>query len=104
MFSDYKNTAAFNIQESPSPVTEQRDVPQAAPDIPTTSSWRQWYLALKNILPLYIAVHVAFLVTTVFSVLFILPDFSKRSLPLATLGQAWYRWDSKGYLAIAMHG
>ena len=104
MSSDHKNTAPLNIQEPPPPVTEQGDAPQAVTDRSTTPSWQQWYLALKNTLPLYIAVHAAFLVTTVFSVLFILPDFSKRSLPLVTLGQAWDRWDTKGYLVIAMHG
>jgi hypothetical protein len=101
----------LNTQETSSVVTEQRDIHgdsrdalQAAAAIPATSSWRQWYLAFKSILPIYVAVHVAFFITTVFSVLFILPDFSTRSMPLITLGQAWDRWDTKGYLAIAMHG
>src|SRR6266566_5992776 len=111
MSPDGEFSPALNTRETSSLVAEQRDVHgdsrdvlQAATDIPATSSWRQWYLALKSILPIYVAVHVAFFITTVFSVLFILPDFSTRSMPLITLGQVWDRWDTKGYLAIAMHG
>ena len=111
MASNGDFSSSLNTKETLSVATGQRnvdaerkDVPQRATDIPATTGWRQWYLAFTSILPIYVAVHVAFVITTVFSVLFILPDFSRRSMPLVTLGQAWDRWDTKGYLAIAMHG
>src|SRR5205823_10540865 len=111
MASNGDFSSSLNTKETLSVATGQRnvdaerkDVLQRATDIPATTGWRQWYLAFTSILPIYVAVHVAFFITTVFSVLFILPDFSTRSMPLITLGQAWDRWDTKGYLAIAMHG
>src|SRR6266566_1218806 len=111
MASNGDFSSSLNTKETLSVATGQRnvdaerkDIPQRATDIPATTGWRQWYLAFTSILPIYVAVHVAFVITTVFSVLFILPDFSRRSMPLVTLGQAWDRWDTKGYLAIAMHG
>src|SRR5207237_5952149 len=104
-------SSSLNTKETLSVATGQRnvdaerkDVPQRATDTPATTGWRQWYLAFTSILPIYVAVHVAFVITTVFSVLFILPDFSRRSMPLVSLGLGWDRWDTKGYLALAISG
>ncbi len=57
-----------------------------------------------HVLPIYIAVHLAFIITTIFSRLFILSDFSAKSLPLHTLWETWDRWDTGSYIAIAMQG
>jgi hypothetical protein len=43
-------------------------------------------------------------VITCLSVLFIIPDFSWKALPLDTLWQAWNRWDSLHYSYLATHG
>src|SRR5436309_5394925 len=64
----------------------------------------KWFNALKNVLPIYILVHLAFFVITFLSVLFIIPDFSWKALPVDTLWQAWNRWDSLHYSYLATHG
>jgi len=64
----------------------------------------KWFNALKNVLPIYILVHLAFFVITFLSVLFIIPDFSWKALPVDTLWQAWHRWDSLHYSYLATHG
>src|SRR5437868_351500 len=111
MRSNEKISSPLNTQETSSPVTEQGDVSKDDKDVaevtataPTQSSWQQWYQAFLNVLPVYIAVHFAFIVTTIFSKLFILPDFSAKSLPLSTLWQAWSHWDTERYIAVATQG
>src|SRR5712691_9460318 len=63
-----------------------------------------WYGALKNILPIYIAVHLAFFVTTCLAVLFVLPDFSGKNKPIYTLWHSWHHWDVGNYIALAKFG
>src|SRR5438270_10240781 len=57
----------------------------------------------KNVLPIYISIHLAFFVITCLAVLFIIPDFSWKALPIDTLWQSWYRWDSVHYSYLAVH-
>ena len=64
----------------------------------------KWFNAFKNVLPIYISIHLAFFVITCLSVLFVIPDFSWKVLPINTLWQSWYRWDSVHYSYLAMHG
>src|SRR5256714_15637232 len=64
----------------------------------------KWFNALKNVLPIYISIHLAFFVITCLAVLFIFPDFSWKALPINTLWQSWYRWDSLHYSYLATHG
>jgi hypothetical protein len=68
------------------------------------AAWGKWYAALKSVLPVYIGVHLAFFVTSFLSVLFVLSDFSKQSMPLFTLWQAWHHWDTGNFLVVAVHG
>src|SRR5690242_13253092 len=68
------------------------------------ASWLPWLAALKAILPLYIAIQLAFAVTTVLALLFTVKDFAPQSLPLQTLWQSWYRWDTGNYMTIAING
>src|SRR2546429_6309161 len=75
-----------------------------APSIPVRYFWSEWLLALKKVLPIYLIAHVAFGALTLFSSLFTLGDFSVNSLPRRTLLQAWSRWDTGQYTAIAQHG
>lgn len=67
-------------------------------------NWRQWYVALKQILPVYIATHLAFFVITCLAVLFVLKDFSWQALPTYTLWHSWDRWDSELFTTIAQYG
>src|SRR5258708_34786070 len=63
-----------------------------------------WYAVLKRVLPVYIAVHLAFLILTYLAALFILPNYSPQSLGLYTLVHSWFRWDSGHFVLIATQG
>jgi Gpi18-like mannosyltransferase len=68
------------------------------------SEWRKWFNAIKQILPIYISLHLAFLILTYLSALFIIGNFSTRTLRISTLWLAWFRWDSGHFTAIASNG
>jgi Gpi18-like mannosyltransferase len=68
------------------------------------STWQKWSKAMKRILPTYILTHLLFLALTYFSSLFLLPNFTTRSLPLHTLLDAWNRWDTGHFIKIATAG
>ncbi len=44
--------------------TSTDTIPQSPTTVPPKRLWTSWYLAFKNILPVYIATHIAFLVLT----------------------------------------
>lgn len=68
------------------------------------NSWRQWYSALKQVFPIYLATHLAFFVITCLSTLFILKDFSWQALPAPTFWNSWYRFDTTIFTTIARDG
>jgi Mannosyltransferase (PIG-V) len=81
--------------------------PALLPTLPLSSPrafWQRWGNALKEVVPLYIAVHSAFFVISCLSVLFVVRDFQWSAVPLRTLWQSWRRWDSGHYVGIALHG
>jgi hypothetical protein len=86
------------------PHYHKRSFTKAATSTAMAISRTKWYIALKNIWPIYIGVHLAFFVITCLTVLFVLPGFAKQSAPLYTLWQSWHHWDTGNYLAIALHG
>lgn len=65
---------------------------------------RKWIAAFIQILPTYLAVHMALALLTLFTPLFLLNDFSVNALSLHTLAQSWNRWDTGQYAAIAQNG
>lgn len=67
-------------------------------------SWQKWYAAFKNILPVYIALHLALFAISCLAFLFITKDFSGQTWPVATLWKQWRHWDSNFYLEIATQG
>src|SRR5215469_10384419 len=69
-----------------------------------TSSWRTWLHATWQVLPIYLAVHLAFLILTYCATLFTLGNFSTNFLSLHSLLDSWLRWDTGHYMRIAMHG
>jgi Gpi18-like mannosyltransferase len=85
-----------------------------ASDIPTQKNpvpisvypklFTSWKLTVKRILPVYIASHIVYFLLTYVSVLFLLPNFSPKGLPLSTLLHAWNRWDTGQFTTIANHG
>src|SRR6266568_4499178 len=52
----------------------------------------KWFNALKNVLPIYISIHLAFFVITCLTALFVIPDFSWKAPPNDSLGQIWLPW------------
>ncbi len=74
------------------------------PSTPMQTFWHKWGEALKQVLPIYIAVHVAFFVISCVSVLFTMPDFQWKGLPLHTLWQSWRHWDSGHFVVVAQNG
>lgn len=65
-----------------------------------------WLEALRQVLPIYLATHIAFLALTYLASLFSLPDFSNDSkvLHLRTMLDAWFRWDSGLFTKVATSG
>src|SRR2546421_882138 len=70
----------------------------------TAPGQRQWFAALRQVFPIFLATHLAFLILTYCAALFTLGNFSYRSLGLNTLLNAWFRWDSGHFTAIATNG
>ena len=55
------------------------------------STWPAWFNAFKQVLPVYILLHLAFLILTYLSALYIIGNFSPRTLRISTLWLAWFR-------------
>ncbi len=66
--------------------------------------WYRWYAACKYILPAYVAIHIAFFITSCLAVLFTRPDFDWHTSRLYTLWQSWDRWDTGHFTYIATRG
>jgi Gpi18-like mannosyltransferase len=64
----------------------------------------KWVAAFKHVLPTYLVIHIMFAVMTVFSVLFLVGDFSTNALPIRSLLHAWNHWDTEHYVFVAAHG
>jgi Mannosyltransferase (PIG-V) len=77
--------------------TQTRQAPRPFP-------WLKWYNAFKQVLPIYLAIHLAFLILTYLASLFSFPNFSQKALPLTSLWHSWYRWDSGHFTHIATYG
>lgn len=71
------------------------------------SKWKAfgktWGYALKQILPVYVAVRMACIFTSALSVLFILGDFAPQAYPLNTIWHTWDHWDTGNFENIALH-
>lgn len=97
------------LQETPESITQDNDEQLQSSSIvtattPKKTSLRAWGTAFKQTFSCYLAVHLAFLVTTLYSVLFILKDFSSQSLPLEVLWNVWARKDAGHFRYIALFG
>ena len=107
----HTGVATATIVDAPQPVEDYRNPTNALSPEDTTSptakvaaSWRQWLAALRQVFPIYVATHLVFLVLTYCAALFTLRNFSSTTLPLASLLNSWYRWDSGHFTAIATNG
>jgi Gpi18-like mannosyltransferase len=91
-----------NAQRSSS-VTQSTDASLVVGSI-EMSSWQKWRTAFQQVLPIYLATHLAFLILTYAATLFSLDNFSTNFLSLNTLLDSWLRWDTGQYMRIAMFG
>ncbi len=90
----------------------QASIPEASteattPQTPASTLQRirhTWLSATLSILPVYIAVHIGFFLTTCLSFLFTHRDFDGTWVPLSALPQAWHHWDTGFYMVIAKFG
>ena len=64
----------------------------------------EWFRAFRSIFPIYIGVHLAFLVITCLAPLYGIRDFAWGSVPIYTLWNSWHHWDTGYYLIIATRG
>lgn len=74
------------------------------PSVDISKDKGSWFVAFKNILPVYASIHLAFFAISCLSVLFRLPDFSWQALPIPQLWESWNHWDTAQYTGIAMYG
>lgn len=68
------------------------------------NNWQKWFLAFKQIWPVYLATHLAFLILTYLASLFSVENFSEKALSLSTLLDSWNRWDTSHFTTIATKG
>ena len=103
---EYFKENRTTLDVAPPTATTSKDEAAAARQEKKTplSEWPKWFHAIKQILPIYISLHLAFLILTYVSALFSIGNFSPKTLPISTLWHAWYRWDSGLYTAIASNG
>ncbi len=63
-----------------------------------------WSRALTETLPVYVAIHIAFFVTTCLALLLREKDFYGTKFPVSMLWTTWNHWDAGVYRSIALHG
>src|SRR5437763_14639482 len=99
-----ENQATLNV--APSTAVGSMDEAAAAQQEKKTarSAWPAWFNAFKQILPIYLSLHLAFLILTYLSALFVIGNFSTKTLRISTLWLAWFRWDSGHFTFIANNG
>ncbi len=92
--------------ESNSPATNSKDLYSKNAWLQSLNkTWSPWYAALKQTFPIYLAIHIAFLVISFVSFLFSGPNTpQRRALPFSTLWNSWNCWDTSHFLSIASQG
>lgn len=103
---EYFKENQTTLDVTPSTATDPMDEAAVAHQEKKTSrsAWSKWFNAFKQILPIYLSLHLAFLILTYLSALFIIGNFSTKTLRISTLWLAWFRWDSGHFTAIASNG
>jgi len=97
-----KEQLAPSVQATRDPIEYDPNVNQfQTKDFGTRSTWLH---ALKKVFPLYVVIHVLFLLLSYLVTLFQVSNYSLNSLPLSSLALVWNRWDTSHFTAIATHG
>lgn len=108
---DAKHVSA-NTQKTEIHTQYKASTPEASADaaliqtpVSALQRFRQkWLQATWRILPVYIAVHIGFFLTTCLSFLFTHRDFDGTYVPFRALPEAWHHWDTGYYMVIAKFG
>ncbi len=66
--------------------------------------WQKWSTAFKDILPIYLAVHLIIFIISCLAFLLVSKDSSRQIQPLYILWQQWQHWDANYYVGIATLG
>ncbi|TMD66472.1 MAG: hypothetical protein E6I91_09180 [Chloroflexi bacterium] len=103
---EYLKENQTTVDVAPSTAPGSRDEAAAAHQEKkiSRSAWSNWFHAFKQILPIYLSLHLAFLILTYLSALFVIGNFSTKTLRISTLWLAWFRWDSGHFTFIANNG
>lgn len=96
--------ATAQLTQDRTPIAGAETIPESPGTVSPERFWTHWYLALKNVLPVYISTHMAFLILTYLATLFIVGNFSPQALRISMLLHFWFRWDSGQFTYIAVHG
>ncbi len=89
-----------SLSETPTPPAIERE--QQTTRLQTFV--QKWSRATLSILPIYVALHIGFFLTTCLSFLFTHGDFDGFWVKFHELANAWHRWDTGHYMSIAQHG
>ncbi len=106
--TNHISLATTNIQQNTS--TSEAQTENSLEQAPQSAQqklqvfWQKWSRAALGILPVYVAVHIGFFITTCVSFLFTHRDFDGTWVPLRALPAAWHHWDSGYYMSIALNG
>lgn len=94
--------ASVNLQLEEKETSGQKNPPTRFPTL--KAFWQRWYPAIRGILPIYIAVHLAILALDCLAILFVNKDFSPILMPISTLWRQWHFWDAAILMHIAQNG
>ncbi len=68
------------------------------------AEFKAWIGAFKQIFPIYLSTHIAFIGLTYLATLFRVANYSDTYIPLRTFLYSWFHWDSGWYTNIALNG
>lgn len=98
------HSSPVNLEiDSTAAIHANTPAPSSSPSFTWPAFWDRWYGALKAVFPTYLAVHLAFVVLSCLSFIFMTQDFSPKQPRVFMLWQIWHRWDTGHYLYIATH-
>ncbi|HEU5381067.1 MAG TPA: mannosyltransferase family protein [Ktedonobacteraceae bacterium] len=76
-------------------------------EVTKTPAWMNaWWTALKQILPIYISLHVIIFILNYMAALFLFHNYQTQGIPSAihSMLNFWMRWDTVHYVNIATYG
>ena len=68
------------------------------------ASFQAWFIAFKQIMPLYVAIHMGLLILDCMAPLFTQSDFQWGTFPIHGLWDIFAQWDGGHYAYLAVHG